>query len=683
MVERSHDPRERIAELVRELNDHAFRYYVVAQPTISDAAYDRLYRELEALEAAHPHLVVPESPTQRVGAAPIAAFETVRHREPMLSLNNAMDVGEIRDFHDQVVRFLEREHPREAGAVTYTAELKFDGVALSLRYEEGLLVQALTRGDGESGENVLAQIKTVRSIPLRLREEQPGIIEIRGEVVFPRDAFEKLNEERIAAGEPPFANPRNAASGSLRQLNPAITAERKLAFFAYSALGVPSRGHHDTLLQAQRWGFPVSPFLRTGLSIDDVVAAYRDAESLRTTFPFDIDGIVVKVDSTELQVVLGTRQRSPRWAVACKFPPIEEHTILRDITVQVGRTGVLTPVAILDPVRVGGVTVSRATLHNLDEIERKGLLIGDTVVVRRQGDVIPAVVAPVVAARTGAERGFSFPTQCPVCGASVVRDKEESAIRCPNRSCAAQSAARILHYAKREAADIEGLGDKMTTLLMEHGLISDISSLYQLTTEQLVALPRMGSLSSRNLIDAIDKSRTIPLARFIFALGIRHVGERTAQALAEHCRDLATFRAITLDELITIPDIGEETALTISEYLADPSERELIERLLSFGVIVQPCEATESPHQGTLSGLTFVVTGTLPSFSRAGVEAFIRDHGGTVASSVSKRTSYVVAGTDPGSKLKKAESLGVAVIDEAGLRELVAEEGSREAPPKG
>lgn len=666
-------PNDRISYLVRELNEHCHRYYVLAQPTISDAAYDRLYRELESLEAEHPELIIPESPTQRVGAAPIAAFETVRHREPMLSLNNAMDADEIREFHEQVVRYLEREHPSEAGEARYTAELKFDGVALSLRYEEGLLVQALTRGDGESGENVLAQIKTVRSIPLRLREEHRGAIEIRGEVVFPRDAFEKLNEERIAAGEAPFANPRNAASGSLRQLNPAITAKRKLAFFAYGVLGVPSRGHHDTLRQAQRWGFPVSPFLRTGLSLVDVIAAYRDAQVLRATFPFDIDGIVVKVDSTELQVILGTRQRSPRWAVACKFPPIEEHTTLRDIAVQVGRTGVLTPVAILDPVRVGGVTVSRATLHNIGEIERKGLLIGDTVVVRRQGDVIPAVVAPVVAARTGAEREFSFPAECPVCGAAVVRDKEEAAIRCPNRGCAAQSAARILHYAKREAADIEGLGDKMTALLMEHGLISDISSLYQLSAEQLASLPRMGTVSSRNLIEAIDKSRTIPLARFIFALGIRHVGERTAQALAQHCRDLTTFRAITLDELITIPDIGEGTALTISEFLADPIERELIERLLSFGVTVQPCEVAEGSREGKLSGLTFVVTGTLPSFSRTGVEAFIREYGGTVSSSVSKRTSYVVAGSEPGSKLKKAESLGVAVIDEAELRGLVGE----------
>lgn len=665
------DPRTRISTLVRELTDHAYRYYVLEQPTISDAAYDRLYRELESLEAEHPELVVPESPTQRVGAAPIAAFETVRHREPMLSLNNAMDADEIREFHEQVVRFLEREHPAEAGAVTYTAELKFDGVALSLRYEDGLLVQALTRGDGESGENVLAQIKTVRSIPLRLREEHPGVLEIRGEVVFPRQEFDRLNEARIAAGEAPFANPRNAASGSLRQLNPAITAERKLAFFAYGVLGVSSRGHHDTLLQAQRWGFPVSPFLRTGLSLDEVLMAYRDAESLRATFPFDIDGVVVKVDSTELQVILGTRQRSPRWAVACKFPPIEEHTVLRDIAVQVGRTGVLTPVAILDPVRVGGVTVSRATLHNLDEIERKGLLIGDAVVVRRQGDVIPAVVAPVVAARTGAERAFSFPAHCPVCGTSVVRNRELTAIRCPNRSCAAQSAARILHYAKREAADIEGLGDKMTVLLMEHGLISDIGSLYQLTAEQLAVLPRMGALSSRNLIEAIEKSKTVPLARFIFALGIRHVGERTAQALAEHCRDLATLRAITLDELITIPDIGEETALTISEFLADPIERELIERLLTFGVTVQPCEALLGATEGALTGLTFVVTGTLPTLSRADVEAFIRQHGGTVSSSVSKRTSYVVAGSEPGSKLKKAESLGVAVIDEAGLRGLV------------
>ena len=667
----NNNPRERILALVRELNEHAYRYYVLAQPTISDAAYDRLYRELESLEVEYPKLIIPDSPTQRVGAAPIAAFETVRHRKPMLSLNNAMDSAEIRDFHEQVVRFLERSEPEEVASVTYTAELKFDGVALSLHYEDGLLVQALTRGDGESGENVLAQIKTIRSIPLRLREEQPGLIEVRGEIVFPRDAFERLNEERLAAGEPPFANPRNAASGSLRQLNPAITAERKLAFFAYGVLGFLSTGHHETLLQAQRLGFPISPFLRTGLTIDGVIAAYHEAEALRMTFPFDIDGLVIKVDSTELQGVLGTRQRSPRWAIACKFPPIEEHTILRDIAVQVGRTGVLTPVAILEPVRVGGVTVSRATLHNLDEIKRKGLLIGDTVVVRRQGDVIPAVVAPVVSARTGIERPFSFPEQCPVCGSQVVRDKDYAAIRCINRSCSAQSAARVLHYAKREAADIEGLGDKMVTLLMEHRLITDISSLYELTAEQLESLPRMGALSSRNLIAAIEKSKDIPLARFIFALGIRHVGERTAQSLAEHCRELGNFFSLSVDELIAIPDIGEETALTIAEYLADPAERELIERLLSSGLRIKTTPSPRTTTQGPLAGLTFVITGTLPSLSRSEAEAFIRNNGGTISSSVSKRTSYLLTGNEPGSKIKKAESLGVEIIDELMLRQMV------------
>ena len=667
----SDDPRGRIGALVQELNEHAYRYYVLAQPTISDAAYDRLYRELESLEAQHPEFIVPDSPTQRVGAAPIVAFETVRHREPMLSLNNAMDSSEIREFHEQVVRFIERSDPEKASSVTYTAELKFDGVALSLHYEDGLLVQALTRGDGESGENVLAQIKTVRSIPLRLRGEQSGPIEVRGEIVFPRDAFERLNEERLAGGESPFANPRNAASGSLRQLNPAITAERKLAFFAYGVIGVGSNGHYETLLQAQRWGFPISPFLRTGLTIDGVIAAYQEAESLRMTFPFDIDGLVIKVDSPTLQGALGTRQRSPRWAVACKFPPIEEHTILRDIAVQVGRTGVLTPVAILDPVRVGGVTVSRATLHNLDEIKRKGLLIGDTVVIRRQGDVIPAVVAPVVAARTGSERPFSFPERCPVCDSLVVRDKDYAAIRCVNRSCAAQSAARIIHYAKREAADIEGVGEKMVALLMEHGLVTDISSLYQLTADRLESLPRMGALSSRNLIAAIEKSKDIPLARFIFALGIRHVGERTAQSLADHCGELSKFLSLTVDELVAIPDIGEETAITIAEYLADPAERELIDRLISLGLRIVPSSPPQTTTHGPLAGLTFVITGTLPSLSRSEAEQFIRNNGGTVSSSVSKRTSYVLAGTDPGSKIKKAQDLGVEIIDEEMLRQMM------------
>jgi DNA ligase (NAD+) len=670
--------REDMATLVKQLNEHSYRYYVLAEPTISDAEYDRKFRELESLERAHPEAIVADSPTQRVGASPVAGFQTVRHREPMLSLNNAMNEGEIREFHQQVLRFLEREGASEAiTAVSYTVELKFDGIALSLTYEDGLLVQALTRGDGESGEQVLAQVKTVRTIPLRLRGEFPERLEVRGEVVLPREHFERLNEQRVVAGEPPFANPRNAAAGSLRQLDPSITAQRKLAFFAYGLIGVAEQGHNAILAHARELGFVISPFIRTQLTIDGVVKAFDEAAALRATFPFDIDGIVVKVDPTSLQAILGTRQRSPRWAVAGKFPPVEEHTVLRDISLQVGRTGVLTPVAVLDPIRVGGVTVSRATLHNLDEIERKGLLIGDTVVVRRQGDVIPAVIAPVVAARNGDERQFIPPSHCPVCGSGIVRDREAAAMRCPNRLCSAQSAARIIHYAKREAADISGLGEKMVALLLEHGLISDVSSLYDLTIAQLESLPRMGHQSSGNLVTAIEKSKKISLERFIFALGIRHVGERTAQALATHYGSLQKVRVATVDELISIPDIGEETAFAISEFLSDPSERELIDRLLSRGVQVEESEGVsrtsggETVGGGPLKGLTFVVTGTLPSFTRTEVERFIQHHGGTVSSSVSKRTSYLVAGDEAGSKLKKAEVLGVSVLTEAGLRAMV------------
>ncbi len=670
--------RENMATLVKQLNEHGYRYYVLAQPTISDAEYDRKYRELEVLERAHPDAIFADSPTQRVGASPVAGFQTVRHREPMLSLNNAMNEGEIREFHEQVLRFLEREGASEViTALSYTVELKFDGIALSLTYEDGLLVQALTRGDGESGEQVLAQVKTVRTIPLRLRGEFPERLEVRGEVVLPREHFERLNNQRVAAGEPPFANPRNAAAGSLRQLDPSITAQRKLAFFAYGVIGVAEQGHNAILAHAREWGFLISPFIRTQLTIEGVVKAFGEATALRATFPFDIDGIVIKVDPTSLQAILGTRQRSPRWAVAGKFPPVEEHTVLRDISLQVGRTGVLTPVAVLDPIRVGGVTVSRATLHNFDEIERKGLLIGDTVVVRRQGDVIPAVIAPVVAARNGDERHFIPPSNCPVCGSGIIRDREAAAMRCPNRLCSAQSSARIIHYAKREAADISGLGEKMVALLMEHGLVSDVSSLYDLTIAQLEALPRMGQQSSGNLVTAIEKSKTISLERFIFALGIRHVGERTAQALATHYGSLQKVRDATVDELISIPDIGEETAFAISEFLSDPSERELIDRLLSRGVQVQESERVsrtsegETAGGGALKGLTFVVTGSLPSFTRTEVERFIQHHGGTVSSSVSKRTSYLVAGDEAGSKLKKAEALGVSVLNEAGLRAMV------------
>jgi len=664
----------RIQELVHELNEHAYRYYVLAHPTISDAEYDRLYRELEALEREHPELTLPESPTRRVGGAPLPGFRTIRHRVPMLSLNNAMDEAELTEFNEQVLRFLAKDsEARER--VTFTAEYKFDGVAVSLSYRHGELVEAVTRGDGYEGEDVTANIRTVRAIPLRLRTPNPPpLLEVRGEVLFFREPFEKLNEARVAAGEEPFANPRNAAAGSLRQLDPTVTAKRPLMFFAYGFGAIEGaalpRAHGASIEYARTLGFPVSPLLKRVTGGEELRAIYREAGEARNSLPFEVDGIVIKVDDIGLQEMLGFRQRSPRWAIAAKFPPVEENTKLLDIIVQVGRTGALTPVAVLQPVRVGGVTVSRATLHNEDEIRRKGLRIGDTVVVRRQGDVIPAVVTNIPSLRTGAEREFHFPRSCPVCGSGVVRGEGEAAHRCPNPRCPAQVGQRILHWSSRDGADIRGLGDKMVELLLEHELIGSIADIYLLSAEQLAALPRMGELSSENLIRAIDQSRKLPLNKFIFALGIRHVGERTALILARHAGSLERFLKLSAEELLEVPEIGEETARSVAEFLRNDEETAMIRRLLAEGVTV---EAAAQPAASDLAGKTFVLTGTLEQMSRKEAEARILARGGKVSSSVSKATSYVVAGADPGSKYDKAQALGVVILSEAEFEAICGE----------
>jgi DNA ligase (NAD+) len=658
-------PAARMSEIVSQLNDHSYRYYVQNAPTISDAEYDQLFRELQELEKAFPGLRRLDSPTVRVGAPPLDSFEAVMHAEPMLSLNNAMNVEEVRAFHEQVTRALQKSGVERADSLRYVAELKFDGVALSVKYEDGTLVQAVTRGDGETGEDVTAQVRTIRSVPLHLRESVPGRLFVRGEVVFPREDFDRCNEERIASGEAPFANPRNAASGSLRQLDPAVTARRRLAFFGYGVHppeNLRLQSHSESLACLRQWGFAVSPFLRTGQTIDDVVKAYEDAERMRDSFPFDIDGMVVKVDLVALQHILGFRQRSPRWAVACKFAPVEAITTLRAITVQVGRTGALTPVAELEPVRVSGVQVSRATLHNLGEIRRKDLRIGDRVIIRRQGDVIPAVVAPVFASRTGDERPFEFPEECPRCGAAVARDPDQSVIRCPNSHCPAQVAERIRHYAMRGAADIEGLGEKLVGLLLDNNLVQDISSLYTLTKEQLSVLPRMGDISSQSLIEAIDKTRSISLPKFLFALGIRHVGERTAEILAEHAGTLERLRGYSVEDLLAIREIGEETANSIVQFFSDPEENEQLDRILRHGVKPQPL--SKRTEEGCFEGKSLVVTGSFSTVSRSDVESLIKQHGGTVSSSVSKRTAYLVVGNEPGSKVDKANSLGVPIIGE-------------------
>ena len=664
----------RVDELVSSLNEHAYRYYVLSQPTISDAEYDELFRELQRLERAHPECVRSDSPTQRVGGKPLEGFATVRHRIPMLSLDNAMNEEELRSFDDQVRRFLAKEGIEQSD-IEYTVEFKFDGVAVALTYENGLLIQAATRGDGTTGEDVTSNVRTIKAIPLKLREESEpqGTCEIRGEVLFRKREFEALNAERVARGEESFANPRNAASGSLRQLDPQETAKRPLWFFAYG-LGVVESEHrklvdinarplNDAMKTIETFGFSISPGFRVVRGVSQLVSAYQAAEAERDSLPFEVDGIVIKVNDTRLQKVLGFRQRSPRWAIAAKFKPVEAVTVLEDIIIQVGRTGALTPVAVLKPVRVGGVIVSRATLHNQDEIERKGVLIGDSVVVRRQGDVIPAVVAPVTAARTGNERAFKFPTRCPECESSVERVPGEAVIRCPNAKCPAKLHNRILHFATRDAMDIEGLGDKMVALLVEHNVVRDLPSLYFLRVEDLQKLPRMGELSSRNLVDGIEQSKTRPLDRFIFALGIRHVGSKTAAVLARHCKNIESFMKLTEQELLTVDEIGPETAHSIASFLSDENEQELVRALRERGV--RPAEITiDQKKAATLSGKTFVLTGTFASMSRKEAEEKIVEYGGKVSSSVSKKTSFVVAGESPGSKLDNARALGVAILSE-------------------
>jgi DNA ligase (NAD+) len=663
----------RMAELVFELNEHSYRYYVLAQPTISDAEYDRRFRELERLELLYPESRLPESPTHRIGGAPLPGFRTVSHRVPMLSLNNAMNEGEIVEFEEQIERFLDKEGISH-GAVEYSVELKFDGVATSLTYRNGILAEGLTRGDGYAGEDISANVRTIRSVPLKLRgSKAPTLLEIRGEVLFFKAEFERLNIQRIAAGEEPFANPRNAAAGSLRQLDPAITAQRPLSFFAYGFGAVEGSGlpgsQAELLEYARTLGFNVSPFLKQCRGHTELLEAYREAIAARAGLPFEVDGIVLKVNSVSLQERLGFRQRSPRWAVAAKFPPVEENTILLDIIVQVGRTGAITPVAVLKPVGVGGVVVSRATLHNEDEIRRKGLLIGDVVVVRRQGDVIPAVVANVPAARTGQERDFVFPQNCPACETPIARPAGEVVARCPNPRCPAQIGQRILHYASRNGADIRGLGDKMVELLLEHDAVTSIADIYSLDEPRLRALPRMGELSSKNLVGAIAQSKKLPLNKFIFALGIRHVGEKTALALARHARSIERFLELTEDELRRLEDVGPETARAVSEFLHDEDERALLGRLLAQGLELM---APEAITRNDFAGKSFVVTGTLATMSRKEAEEVITSRGGKVSSSVSKSTTFVVVGSEPGSKLQKARELGIEVLSEDQFKALLA-----------
>ena len=661
---------ERAALLRDQLARHNYAYYVLDAPSVPDAEYDRLFRELQALEEQYPALRVPDSPTQRVGGAPLAAFAAVEHRTPMLSLNNAFSEEELQAFDKRVRDGLKLD------AVEYSAELKFDGLAMSLTYEDGLLVQAATRGDGATGEDVTAIVKTIRVIPLRLRTAHPPrLLEVRGEVLLFRKDFEAINQRHRAAGEKEMVNPRNGAAGSLRQLDPRITATRPLRFFAYgvgAAEGVELPATHFALLDwCAELGLPVCEERALARGAEGLLAFYRRIGQERAQLPYDIDGVVYKVNSLEQQRTLGFVSRAPRFAIAHKFPAQEEITEVLDIEVQVGRTGAITPVARLKPVFVGGVTVTNATLHNEDEVRRKDVWRGDRVTVRRAGDVIPEVV---MVSEPGARRDedyFRMPTHCPVCGSDVVRPEGESVARCTGGLfCPAQRKQALLHFAQRRAMDIEGLGDKLVDQLVEADVVRTPADLYKLGVAKLAALERMADKSAQNVLAAIDKSKHTTLARFIYGLGIRQVGESTAKDLAKHFGSLDALMEADEARLAVVPDVGPVVATAIVQFFHQPHNREVVEQLRAAGVSWKEGEPAAVLWTG-ISGKTFVLTGTLPNLSREEAKEMIEAKGGKVSGSVSKKTDFLVAGADAGSKLVKAGELGVKVIDEEELKQIL------------
>ena len=664
----------RISELRSEITLHDYRYYVEDAPTIPDAEYDRLLRELQALETEFPDLVTPESPTQRVGGEPMEGFATVRHQTPMLSLANAFSNEEIEQFHDRVIRGLETEH------ADYVAEPKLDGVAISLLYRDGRLQRAATRGDGATGEDVTSNVRTITAIPLQLEMRQskqtwPETIEVRGEIYMPLSGFEDYNARARESGEKELVNPRNAAAGSLRQLDPRITAQRPLAFYAYAmvaAEGMPE-SHFDALQQLRSWGFPVNPEIRRVRDAGGCASYYEEMSAKRDSLPYDIDGVVYKVDNREQQRTLGFVSRAPRWAIARKFPAQEEITRLLEIDVQVGRTGAITPVARLEPVFVGGVTVTNATLHNLDEIQRKDVRAGDWVVVRRAGDVIPEVARVVMERREGNPEPFRMPEHCPVCGSAVERDEGEAAFRCTGGLfCGAQRIRSIQHFASRRAMDIEGLGEKLVVQLVEAGMIESIADLYRLDREQLVSLERMGEKSADNLLEELEKSKNPELDRLLYAMGIREVGEVTARALAKHFGTLEALVEADEEDLIEVEDVGPVVASHVHAFFREQHNTDVIAALQQAGMHWQAVE--ESGGEQPLAGQAWVLTGTL-SMPRARAKTLLESLGARVTGSVSSRTSVVLAGEAAGSKLRKAEKLGVEIVDEEAFRALLESHG--------
>ena len=670
----SEDIAKKVDSLRREINEHNYRYYVLDDPNVPDAEYDRLMRNLQTIEKSHPDLITEDSPTQRVGSEPSGAFSEVTHEIPMLSLGNAFDEVEVANFDRRVRERLDVESI--ANDIEYVAEPKLDGLAISLMYENGKLIRAATRGDGTRGEDVTSNIRTIKAIPLHLRGgDLPPVLEVRGEIYMDKKGFQQLNQRQEKAGEKVFANPRNAAAGSLRQLDPKITATRPLAIYCYSVgkvegLELPEK-HFDILMQLKDFGLPVSTEVKVVKGPEGCLAYYKEIEKKRQSLPYEIDGVVYKVNDLQQQDELGFVSRAPRWAIAHKFAPEEEITIIRDIDVQVGRTGALTPVARLEPVFVGGVTVTNATLHNQDEIDRKDIRIGDTVIISRAGDVIPKVVRVLTDRRPDDVRKFIMPTECPICGSDVVRSEGEAVTKCTGGLfCSAQQMGAVIHFASRRAMDIEGLGDKLVEQLVAEKLVSNVADLFKLTKDQLISLERMGEKSAENILQALEKSKSTTLDRFIYSLGIREVGESTARSLAMHFGDLNSLEKATQEDLESVDDVGPIVAEHINTFFQQDHNQEVIEQLIAANVHWPKIEVNDQQTQ-TLKGKVFVLTGTLTLFSRQEAKEKLQALGAKVTGSVSKKTDYVVVGADPGSKADKANDLSIPVLDEETFLEMI------------
>jgi len=654
--------RERVRALRDQIAYHDYRYYVLDAPVISDAEYDALMRELRELEQRYPELVTPDSPTQRVGGAPLPEFGSVRHRTPMLSLDNAYSIDELRAWAARLARLLPGE------PISFVAELKIDGLAISLEYEDGRFVRGATRGDGTVGEDVTQNLRTIRSIPLRLRADRPVSLDVRGEVYMVKSAFARLNEERARRGEPLFANPRNAAAGSVRQLDPSVTAGRPLDIFCYSLAYLegmePPPTHWERLQLLRDLGLRVNPHVRRCATLDEVIEYIEYWSTHRHELDYETDGIVIKVDRIDQQERLGATAKSPRWAIAYKYPAEQAVTRVLAIEVNVGRTGALTPVAVLEPVRLGGTTVSRAGLHNEDIIRKLDVRVGDWVKVQKAGEIIPEVVEVLKERRSGQERPFEMPETCPVCGARVVRPEGEVIWRCVNRRCRAQLVEGLIHFASRDAMDIEGLGPALVTQLVERGLVQSPADLYRLDVDRLAALERMGPKSAANVVGAIEASKSRGLARLLYALGIRHVGEGTARDLARHFGSIEAIMQASVEELMKVPDVGEVVARSIREFFDEPANRRLVEELASLGVVTTQAPEARPAAASPFTGKRVVVTGTLARYSRHEVEELLASLGAQVTSSVSAKTDFLVVGESPGSKLDRARALGVTILDE-------------------